>query len=367
MRDPSDSLDVLFKPVRIGEITINNRIVMPPMTRARSNAEGVPTELMREYYAQRAEAGLIIAEASQISPEGRGYINTPGIYTDAQVAGWSSITSAVHERGGKIFLQLWHVGRISHVSLQEGGKAPVAPSAIQANARTFTAAGFESVSMPRALAAQEIPRVINDYRVAALRAMEAGFDGVEIHGANGYLIDQFLRDGSNQRTDAWGGDLKGRTRFLYEVTQAVMDAIGKGRTGVRLSLANPITISDISDSSPQELFEYVITGLNELAPAYIHVIEGDLDQPRPDIFDYAKLRRLFSGVWISNNTYSAEVASQTISSGMADAVSFGRPFISNPDLVSRLSNGYPLAPVRMESMYGGGAEGFIDYPPYVNS
>ncbi|NCE89688.1 alkene reductase [Pseudomonas sp. L13] len=360
----TSSIDTLFEPIVVGDIALSNRIVMAPMTRARCNPEGVPTPLMREYYTQRSSAGLIIAEASQISLEGRGYVNTPGIHTQQQVQGWKSITQAVHDRGGKIALQLWHVGRISHVSLQEGGKAPVAPSAIQANTRTFTAQGFEAVSAPRALESREVLRVIHDYRDAALCAMDAGFDGVEIHGANGYLIDQFLRDGSNQRSDEWGGDLQRRTRFLYEVAQAVASVVGKGRTGVRLSLADPV--SDASDSDPQRLMEHAIQRLDSLGLAYVHVIEGDIGAPRPDGFDYAKLRSLFSGAWLANNAYTAEGAAQSIASGRSDFVSFGRPFIANPDLVARIRHGYPLTDVRMDLIYGGeGAEGYTDYREYV--
>ena len=350
----------LFDPVQMGDIALANRIVMAPLTRDRAGPGRTPTPLMAEYYAQRADAGLIIAEATQISPEGQGYLDTPGIYSSAQVKGWKAVTNAVHARGGKMVLQMWHVGRISHTSLQLGGKAPVAPSAIRAKAKTFTANGFEPVSEPRALAAGEMPRIVAEYRYAAARAMDAGFDGVEVHAANGYLIDQFLRDGSNHRDDAWGGSIENRTRLLYDVVSAVAQTAGSGRTGVRLSPVTPA--NDARDSNPQPLFERAVERLAPLGLAYLHVIEGATGGPR-DIapFDYEALHRRFHGSWMVNNGYTEKMAEAVVSNGLADLVAFGRPFIANPDLVKRLRIGAPLSAINPATLYGGGAEGYTDY------
>ena len=356
----TSTLRTLFEPVRVGDIELANRIVMAPLTRDRAGAGRTPTPLMAEYYAQRAEAGLIIAEATQISPEGQGYLDTPGIHSAVQVKGWRAVTDAVHARGGKIVLQLWHVGRISHTSLQLGGKAPVAPSAIRAHSKTFTAQGFEAVSAPRALDAGELPRIIAEYRYAAARAMEAGFDGVEVHAANGYLIDQFLRNGSNQRDDAWGGSIENRTRLLYAVVEAVAQTVGGGRTGVRLSPVTPA--NDVRDSNPQPLFERAVERLAPLGLAYLHVIEGATAGPR-DIapFDFEALHRRFPGRWMVNNGYTAAMAADAVGRGLADLVAFGRPFIANPDLVQRLRIGAPLNALNPATLYGGGAKGYTDY------
>ena len=359
----------LFTPLRLGAIELANRIVMAPLTRNRAEGAGrIPSALAIEYYGQRAEAGLIVAEATQISPMGQGYLDTPGIYSDAQVAAWQPITAEVHRRGGRIVLQLWHVGRISHVSLLPDGAAPVAPSALRAEAKTYTAEGFSDVSAPRALRLDEIPGLIEDYRHAARNAIAAGFDGVEVHAANGYLIDQFLRDGSNHRDDAYGGSIENRTRLLFEVVQAVAQEIGAERTGVRLSPVTPV--NDARDSDPQPLFERAVERLDALGLAFVHVIEGTTGGPREledRPFDYEALKAAYrraggKGAWMVNNGYDKALAEQAVASGRADAVAFGRPFIANPDLVERLRRDAPLNPVDADTLYGGGAKGYIDYP-----
>lgn len=352
----------LFEPYQLGDIELANRIVMAPLTRNRAGRGNVPTFLMAQYYAQRASAGLIIAEATQVSPEGQGYEATPGIHSAAQIAGWKQVTQAVHARGGRIFLQLWHVGRISHVSLQPDGKAPVAPSALRANAKTFINGQFVEVSAPRALLLAEIPAVIDAYRQGACNAIRAGFDGVEVHGANGYLIDQFLRDGTNHRDDLYGGAIANRSRFLLEVTDAVICAVGANRVGVRLSPVSPS--NDANDSDPAPLFSYAVTKLNALRPVYIAVVEGATGGAREFgiPFDFQSLRRRFRGTYIANNGYSLDLAAKTIERDAADLIGFGKPFIANPDLVRRLRNGVPLAVPDTTTFYGGGARGYIDYP-----
>lgn len=355
------NIEVLFTPIRIGAMELPNRVVMAPLTRNRAGAGNVPTDLNAQYYAQRATAGLIIAEATQICPEGQGYIATPGIYSPEQIAGWKSVTAAVHAKGGRIVLQLWHVGRISHASLQPDGKAPVAPSAIRANAKVFTAEGFVDVSTPRALVFSEIPDLVKTYRQAAVNAKAAGFDGVEIHAANGYLLDQFLRDRTNQRNDAYGGSIENRIRLLSEVCEAVADAISANRVGVRLS---PLTsFGDIADSNPQILFNRVVARLAELGIAYIHVIEGETGGDRnPQPFDYAAMRGSFSGAWIINNGYDRTMAIDAVASGRATAIGFGSLFIANPDLPRRLRENAALNSPDPTTFYGGGAQGYTDYP-----
>jgi len=356
----------LFDPIRIGHLDLAHRIVMAPLTRNRAGARQVPTDLMATYYAQRANpdtgAALIITEATQISPQGQGYLDTPGIYSAEQVAAWKKVTDAVHTHHGKIVVQLWHVGRISHTSLQPNGEAPVAPSAIQADTKTFTAKGFEPVSAPRALALDELPGIVEQYRVAARNAIEAGFDGVEIHAANGYLLDQFLRDKTNHRTDAYGGSIENRARLLAEVLQAVVDEVGAERTAIRISPVTPA--NDISDSHPQALFNHVADLLGRFKLLYVHVIEGATGGPRDNIpLDYAALQQRVNAPWMVNNGYDLPLAKAVLSQHGADLIAFGRPFIGNPDLKLRLHDGVPLAELDKDTLYGGGAKGYTDYPP----
>ena len=362
----------LFDPIQIGDIAAANRIVMAPLTRNRAAAHQVPTDLMATYYAQRASAGLIIAEATQISAEGQGYLDTPGIYSPEQVAGWKKVTDAVHAAGGKIVLQLWHVGRISHVSLLPGGMPPVSSTARVAQAKTFTKEGFVDVSTPRALRSDELPRLVSDYRHAARCAVQAGFDGVEVHSANGYLLEQFLRDSINDRTDAYGGSIENRARLLIEVMQAVVDEIGAAHTGVRLSPVTPFNDAD-QDSNAQALFNHVLERLAPLKLAFLHVIEGSTGGPRDNVpFDYEALRARYKqghpqGAWVLNNGYSRQMALDAVAQGLAYAVAFGRPFISNPDLVQRLRDDAPLSAMNPDTLYGGGAAGYTDYPTLAAS
>lgn len=354
-------MNPLFQPYDLGPLHLSNRVVMAPLTRNRAGEGLVPSIFAAEYYGQRATAGLIIAEATQISPQAQGYQDTPGIYTSAQIDGWRGVTDAVHAKGGRIFLQLWHVGRVSHVDLQPGGVAPVAPSAIRAETKTFVNNQFIETSMPRALDIAEIPGIIEDFRQAAANAIKAGFDGVEIHGANGYLLDQFAKDGANIRTDAYGGSIENRARLILEVTTAVVKEIGADRTGIRLSPASPA--NGISSSNPQTQFDYIVDHLNALGITYIHVIEGATGGPRDETaFDYASLKSRFKNTYIANNGYDADLAATRISANQADLVAFGRPFIANPDLVERLRTGASLAAANPTTTYGGGAEGYTDYP-----
>ncbi|MEW5421274.1 alkene reductase [Amorphus sp. 3PC139-8] len=353
----------LFTPVRAGAIDLKNRIAMAPLTRNRARPEDdAPIDIHVEYYRQRAGAGLIITEASQISPEGKGYAWTPGIYSPAQVEGWKKVTDAVHEDGGRIVLQMWHVGRISHTSLQPGGQPPVAPSAIAAEAKTFNGQEFLATSAPRALELSEIPRVVEDYRKAAKNAVDAGFDGVEIHGANGYLIDQFLRDGANKRTDEYGGSIENRTRFMREVVEAVVGVWGADRVGIRLS---PFSHANgLTDSDPMPLFERAVDILNGFGLAYLHMVEGQTGGSREldEGLSIDALRAHFDGVYMANNGYTREMAIEAVETGKADIVAFGRPFISNPDLVERLERNAPLAEPDRATFYGGGVQGYTDYP-----
>lgn len=355
------SVSKLFDPYKLGAVTLTNRAVMAPLTRNRALAGFVPNPLAVEYYGQRASAGLLITEASQVSQQGQGYQDTPGIYTKEQVAGWRKVTDRVHERGGHIYIQLWHVGRISHTSLQANGGAPVAPSAIRANTKTFVGGAFADVSEPRALELGEIPGIIDSFKRASANAIEAGFDGVEIHGANGYLLDQFAKDGTNKRTDAYGGSIENRARLMIEVSKAVAAEAGADRTGIRISPVTPA--NDVSDSNPQPLFDHIVDQLNALKLIYIHVIEGATGGPR-DIapFDYASLRKRFSGTYIANNGYDFKLATEILNQNKADLIAFGKPFISNPDLVERLKLGAPLNPFDKTTFYGGGAKGYTDYP-----
>lgn len=351
----------LFQPYDLGPLTLANRIVMAPLTRNRAAAGLVPGPFAAEYYAQRASAGLIIAEATQISPQAQGYQDTPGIYTADQVSGWRVVTDAVHAKGGRIFLQIWHVGRVSHVDLQPGGVAPVAPSAIAAGTKTFVNDTFTDTSMPRALTLVEIPGIVADFRKAAANAIAAGFDGVEIHGANGYLLDQFAKDGANHRTDDYGGSVENRARLMLEVATAVAAEIGAARTGIRLSPVSPANGVSCSNAQPQ--FDYIVDALNKLGLVFLHLVEGATGGPR-DVapFDFAGLRRRFSGTYIANNGYDLALANAHLQAGEADLFAFGRPYISNPDLVARLQSGAPLAALNPATLYGGGAAGYTDYP-----
>ncbi|MDF0543964.1 alkene reductase [Sphingobium sp. H39-3-25] len=355
----------LFSPYTLGKITLTNRAVMAPLTRNRAGAGLVPSEFAADYYSQRAGAGLVITEATQISKGAQGYQDTPGLYTPEQIAGWRRVTDAVHAKGGRIFVQLWHVGRVSHVDLL-AGQAPVAPSAIRAETKTFVNNGFADVSEPRALEFDEIAGIVEDFRKAAANAIEAGFDGVEVHGANGYLLDQFLRESSNVRTDAYGGSIQNRARLLIEVAEVVAREVGADRTGVRLSPVSPasgIVISD--DEQPQ--FNHVVEKLDDLGIAYIHVVEGATGGPR-DVapFDFAALRQIFKNTYIANNGYGLDLANQYLAEGKADLIAFGRLFISNPDLVERLETGAGLNPLDPSTLYGGGAKGYTDYPALVD-
>jgi N-ethylmaleimide reductase len=351
----------LLEPYKLGPIALPNRLVMAPLTRNRAGKGLVPGPLAADYYAQRASAGLLITEASQVSQQGQGYQDTPGIYSKEQVAGWRKVTDRVHARGGRIFIQIWHVGRVSHTSLQPNGGAPVAPSAIRAKGKTFVGGVFTDISEPRALELEEIPGIIEDFRRGTVNALEAGFDGVEIHGANGYLLDQFAKDGANKRSDAYGGSIENRARLMLEVAKVVAEEAGPERTGIRISPVTPA--NDVSDSNPQPLFDHVVDRLNALKLVYLHVIEGATGGPR-DIapFDYGSLRKRFSGAYVANNGYDFELASEVLAANEADLIAFGKPFIANPDLVERLKRGAPLNEPDKATFYGGGAKGYTDYP-----
>lgn len=358
----------IFEPVELGPYTLANRIAMAPLTRSRAGADGVPGPLIVDHYAQRATAGLIITEGVNISPSARGYAFTPGIYTDAQVEGWRLVTEAVHARGGRIFPQLWHVGRISHPDLQPDGALPVAPSAIRGEHTTaYTSSGFHPCPTPRALDTDEIPSIVEDYRRAAQRALDAGFDGVEIHAANGYLLEQFLRERSNRRTDRYGGVLENRARLVLEVAEAVASVCGAGRTGIRLSPVSPVNGSE-PEQDPLTTYRYVVEQLDALGLAYIHVIEGVTQGPRdvPGGFDYGALRKAFHGRYIANNGYDRRLAIEACAQGRADLVAFGRLFIANPDLVERLRLDAPLNAPDPSTYFGGDAKGYNDYPCLLN-
>ncbi|MCQ8896610.1 alkene reductase [Limnobacter humi] len=353
----------LFQPGRIGNIAVKNRIVMAPLTRGRADeaAGDIPGSPMNvEYYRQRANAGLIISEGTQVAPAGKGYMATPGIYSNAQVEGWKPITQAVHEAGGKIIAQIWHVGRITHPDLT-GGAQPVAPSPIKPNVVAYTHNGKQEVPVPHALTVDEIKQVVQQFRQGAANAITAGFDGVEIHGANGYLIDQFLRDGANQRTDAYGGSPENRIRFALEVVDAVIAEVGAGRMGIRLSPLTPF--NDLADSNPQATFGLLIEELNKRGVGFIHMIEGSTggDRNLPG-FDYAWARAHFQGTYMVNNGYTRDMAIEAVEQGKADAVSFGRAYIANPDLVQRFLSDAPLNTPNPQTFYTPGPEGYTDYP-----
>ena len=351
----------LFEPYALGPIELSNRVVMAPLTRSRATSDGVPKDMHVDYYRQRAGAGLIISEATNISVEGRGYAWTPGIYSDEQVVAWRKVTDAVHDAGGKIVLQLWHVGRVSHPDLQKDGQLPVAPSAIAPQMQAFTESGMKEVPTPRALEKDELPRVVEDYVKAARNAIAAGFDGDEIHSANGYLLDQFLRDGANQRTDEYGGSIENRMRFPLEVVDAVVAAVGADRTGIRVSPVSPA--NDLKDSDPRALFTAYAAELKKRGLLYLHAIEGETRGKRdPHEFKAWELKDVFGGPYMGNNGYDRDLAIERVENGDVDLACFGRDFISNPDLVTRLELNAPLAPYDESTFYGGDETGYTDYP-----
>lgn len=349
----------LFSPYMLGDLPLSNRLVMAPMTRNRADQHNAPHALNVEYYRQRASSGLIITEASQVSAEGVGYPATPGIYSDHQIRGWREVTDAVHAEGGHIFIQLWYCGRISHPSLLPDNQTPVAPSAIRPAGDAFTLSGPQPFVEPRELSADEIQQIVAQYRHAASAAKQAGFDGVEVHGANGYLIDQFLRDGSNQRSDEYGGSVQNRMRFLNQVLDAVCEVWPASRVGLRLTPEN--SFNDMSDSEPQAHFSYFIEQLNERQLAYLHLLEGDM-MSKQRTLDYRALRDLYQGVYMANNSYDKASAEAAISNGDADLIAIGVPFLANPDLVYRYQHELPLNEPDMDTFYGGDEHGYTDYP-----
>lgn len=363
--EPTDlSLSALFQPLQLGAIAIPNRIIMAPLTRARSGVSRIPNDLMQEYYSQRASAGLIISEATQISEQAAGWQQTPGIYTDEQIVGWQKITEAVHQRGGKIVLQLWHTGRASHPDFQPNGDLPVSASAIAPQGEIHTPLGKKSFVTPRPLTLEEISRVVKQYATATRNAKAAGFDGVEIHAANGYLIDQFLRDGTNQRTDNYGGLIENRARFLLEITEAVVNEWSCDRVGVRLSPY--VAFNDMKDSNPLATFTYVAKALNPFNLAYLHVIEA-----LPGHFMAAEegveriiphLRQAFDGAIILNGGYGADTGAAAIQNDEVDAIAYGIPFIANPDLVERFKQNAPLNEADPDTFYSHDRKGYVDYP-----
>ncbi|MGB7039431.1 MAG: alkene reductase [Xanthobacteraceae bacterium] len=352
----------IFSPFTLGPLTLPNRIVMAPMTRNRAGPNNVPVALNATYYAQRASAGLIVTEATQVSPQGTGYPGTPGIHSPEQVAGWKLVADAVHKAEGRIYLQLWHVGRISHPSLQPGGALPVAPSAIAPVGQAMTYDGMKPFVTPRALETAEIAGIVADYRRGAENAKTAGFDGVELHGANGYLIDQFLRDGSNKRSDRYGGSAANRARLLTEVTEAITGVWGAGRVGVRLSPA--AAFNDMADSHPAATFSTAVNELNRFGLAYLHIVEPIAGDPVPagEMPDIRFFRKIWRGALMGNRGYDLARANAVIHDGAADLVSFAALFLANPDLPERLRRGGPFNPPDRKSFYGGSAPGYTDYP-----
>ena len=351
----------LFTPLKIGALTLPNRILMAPLTRGRATADGVPTPLMVEYYTQRASAGLIISEATAISKRGYGWVGAPGLFTDAHVKGWQPITEAVHKAGGRIFLQMWHMGRVSHPDFLDG-QLPVAPSAVAAEGHTTTPLGKKPYVVPHALTIDEIKATIQDYKRGAQLAKDAGFDGVEIHGANGYLLDQFLRDGSNKRTDIYGGSADNRARLHCEVTEAVIGTWSAGRTGIRLSPRNPN--GGISDSDPVATFSRAAEKLSAYNLAYLHVMEPLPGHPRAAEGERVSphMRKAFKGAFILNGGFTKELGEKAIANNEGDAVAYGVPFIANPDLVERFRNNAPLNTADPTTFYTHEAKGYTDYP-----
>jgi N-ethylmaleimide reductase len=355
-------IDIL-SPFTLGPLHLPNRVVMAPMTRNRAGPGNAPGAMNAAYYAQRASAGLIVSEATQVSPQGVGYPGTPGIHSEAQVAGWKLVTDAVHAVGGRIFLQLWHVGRISHPSLQPGGALPVAPSAIAPAGQAMTREGMKPFVTPRALDTAEIADIVEDYRRGARNAKAAGFDGVELHGANGYLVDQFLRDGANRRTDRYGGSASNRARFLIEAMEAIVGEWGAERAGVRLSPTNPF--NDVTDSNPAATFAATVGELNRLGLAYLHIVEPAASDPvaAGEMPDLRFFRKIWRGALVGNKGYDLPRANATIRDGIADLISFAVLFLANPDLPDRFRRGGPFNTPERKTFYGGAAAGYTDYPP----
>jgi len=349
----------LFSPVKLGNLQLNNRMIMAPMTRNRADKNNVPQSMNIKYYRQRASAGLIITEASQVSAEGVGYPATPGIYNDDQVAGWKKITDAVHEENGLIYIQLWFCGRISHPDLLPDNQTPVAPSAIKPDGEAITFEGMKAFVVPHALEITEIQNIVSQYKNAAIKAKQAGFDGIEIHAANGYLIDQFLRDGSNKRTDEYGGNVENRMRLLNQVLDAVLEVWDSQSVGVRLTPEN--SFNNMSDSNPQSHFNYFIQQLNTRNLAFIHLLEGDMMSADRKV-DYRALRDAFNGMYMANNGYDKSRAEKALQAGNSDVIAFGIPFIANPDLVQRYKENLPLNDADQGTFYGGDETGYTDYP-----
>lgn len=366
--DAATGVSKLFSAISIGPYQLGHRVVMAPLTRMRSDPGDIPNDMMVEYYSQRTtKGGLIITEATPVSIRGYGYAKAPGIYSDDQIAGWKKITDAVHAKGGFIFMQLWHVGRQSSVALQPNGDSPLAPSAIQAEGHAYTTTGAVPFSMPRALEIEEIPAIIEEFRAGAARALTAGFDGVELHGANGYLPDQFLQDGSNKRTDAYGGPIENRARLMLELTDALVSVWGEGRVGVRIAPSG--TYGSMYDSNPDATFGYLAEQMNKFKLAYLHIVEPRvygaeiLIEGQPPVAS-EHLRNIFKGTIIAAGGFKHESAEAILTDGHADLVAFGRDFISNPDLPARMMRGLPLNSYDRNSFYGGDRRGYIDYPFY---
>lgn len=354
--------DALFRPQKMGDLVVPNRVFLAPLTRNRAHDDGTPWADSAIYYAQRASAGLIISEATQVTPLGKGYIKTPGIYTESHVEGWKPITAAVHANGGRIYCQLWHVGRIRHSSIEPAGEQPVAPSAIKAHAKTFTHDGFDWVSEPRALSVEEIDRIVEDYGHAARCAMEAGFDGVELHSANGYLLNQFLHAGSNTRDDEYGGSFENRSRFALRVIDRLIQEVGSSKVGIRLSPLGEV--HDVDEPDKVGLYSYLVGELDKRELSYLHFVESFRDQDRTD--EKASILKdilaHWHGFYVANGAYNAEMADKYVSEEWCHAVAIGRDFLANPDLPSRWYWGTALNEPDKDRFYGGTHEGYTDYP-----
>ena len=361
-RSPHADSPVL-QPFTLGDLPLRNRVVMAPLTRSRSDQAGMPPGFAAEYYGQRADAGLIISEATNISPQAVGYALTPGIWNEAQVEAWRPIVDAVHRRGGVFFMQLWHTGRISHPDLHDGA-LPVAPSAVRPTGQAFTVDGLKDHVTPRALDIEEIPRIVEDYRRAAANAKAAGFDGVEVHSANNYLLEQFVRDSTNHRDDRYGGSVENRLRLPLAAVEAVVGVWGPERVGIRISPTTTMPGETPLDGDVMGTYGAYLDALSAMELLYVHTIEGVTQGSRdmPEGYDAAALRRRFSGAWIANNGYTLEMAEKELAAGGAELFSFGRPFLANPDLVQRLRSGAPLAEAPKPYWYGGGANGYSDWP-----